>query len=403
MNARIKQNRDSALAILKPSPGQLEHGLELHANSIVFDAYGFAPRTPADAKALRALQDDGASDAELVDAGEEMSMTGCVTDETNRPEYMEAWESAGVTCIFQNAGMGSQDARHVLKRLAHFTYVADMMRGFLERAVTPDDIIQTKKERKHCMYFSANAVPIRQQWVSVEEELQYIRLFFQLGTRMMHLTYNRRNMIGDGCAEDADAGLSDFGRAVVREMNRVGVIVDIAHSGWQTGIGAAQLSERPMVASHSACAALNDHMRCEPDTVIRAVADTGGYIGICGVPAFLGLSEDINALLSHVDYVARKFGVDHVAIGMDKAYNILPREEQAPDPRPPSRRRSGWQALWPEHKGGIPGAGREDPPSLAWTNWPLFTVGLVQRGYSDEDIQKIVGGNVLRVARANMA
>ena len=400
MNKRMQRTRDAALDILKPSPAELEHGLELHANSVVFDAYGFAPRTSADIEILSALRDAGASDAELVGALHETNMTGCVTDEIDRPEYMEAWETSGVTCVFQNAGQSSQNPLETIRWLAHFTYVADMMRGFLKRAVLPDDIIQAKKDGEHCMYFSANGVPLSQQWLSVEEELRYIRIFFQLGARMMHLTYNRRNMIGDGCAEDANAGLSDFGRAVVREMNRVGVIVDVAHSGWQTSREAAQVSERPMVASHSACAALSDHMRCEPDNVIRAIADTGGYIGICGVAPILGLSRDISALLDHVDHVAKKFGVEHVAIGLDVAYNMSRHGEKEAEFVPRRRRPGVWHSFWPAHRRKRkPGAGKEKPPSLAWTNWPMFTIGLVQRGYSDQDIQRIIGGNVLRVAQ----
>jgi len=401
MNERIRRARDEALAVLKPSASDLEHGLELHASSIVCDAYGFSPRTAVNLPVARAAREEGASDAELLDMVYQMTMTGCVTDPVERKEYKDAWEASGVTCLFQNAGTSSQAPLEIIKWLSNFTYTVDMMRGFLRRAVVPDDIVEAKEQGQHCLYFSANGVPIAQQWISVEEELGYIRVFFQLGVRMMHLTYNRRNMIGDGCAELANGGLSDFGRAVVREMNRVGVIVDVAHSGWQTGLEAAQASERPMVASHSACAALKEHCRCEPDNVIEAIANTGGYIGICGVPGFLGRTHDINALLDHIDYVTKKFDVDHVAIGTDVAYNMSRATDKEEVSVVPKRRRPGhWASFWPPHARPRPeGAPKEKPLTLAWTNWPMFTVGLVQRGYSDDDVRKIIGGNVLRVAR----
>ena len=102
----------------------------------------------------------------------------------------------------------------------------------MAKAVTPEDIVAAKHDDRHCLYFTGNGVPLPQRWESTEEELGYVRLFYQLGIRMMHLTYNRRNMLGDGCAEPANAGISDFGRAAIAEMNRVGVIVDVAHSGW---------------------------------------------------------------------------------------------------------------------------------------------------------------------------
>src|ERR1700730_9200459 len=103
-----------------------------------------------------------------------------------------------------------------------------MLGDFVEKASGPADIAAAKTRGKHCLYFSGNGVPLTQQRASVEDELRYIRIFFQLGIRIMHLTYNRRNMIGDGCAELANAGLSDFGRAVIAEMNRVGGIADCA-------------------------------------------------------------------------------------------------------------------------------------------------------------------------------
>jgi membrane dipeptidase len=313
---------------------------------------------------------------------------------------VEAWEAAGVTCIFQNAGEESQAPLRIVKRLACFTHVADVMRDFLVRATLPEDIVAARQQGRRCFYMSSNGVPLAQEWVALEEELQFIRVFFQLGVRMMHLTYNRRNMIGDGCAEPANAGLSDFGRAVVKEMNRVGVIVDVAHAGWRTSLEAAQASERPMVASHSGCCAVHRHIRCKPDEVIRAVADTGGYVGICSIPAFLGRSGDIRAMLDHVDYVARTFGADHVAIGTDTAH--VSRNAEAERQKVPRRRavRTRWEGFWPPDAFGAEWRQEAMTLSLAWTNWPLFTVGLVQRGYTDGDIQKILGGNALRVARA---
>lgn len=397
-NPAIQKAREAALKALKPTDRQVEHGLKLHASSLVIDAYAFAPQGALDAVRLSKAIGDGASHAELQDLREEMSMTRCVGDTAARAEYKEAWDASGVNCIFQNAGEEGQDPLRLLKRLARFTHVADSLRDYLVRAVTPDDIVNARKQGKRCLYLSGNGVPLPQQWANVEEELGYVRVFFQLGIRMMHLTYNRRNMLGDGCAEPANAGISDFGRAAIREMNRVGVIVDVAHSGWRTSLEAARASNKPIVASHTGCDSVHHHIRCKPDEVIRAIADKGGLIGICCIPSFLG--GGITALLDHVDYVVRKFGADHVAIGTDVAYSS---HAGAPEQRalpPAPRARTRFELLWPPDAFNPALAGDQ---SLAWTNWPLFTVGLVQRGYPDRDIEKILGGNVLRVARAVLA
>lgn len=400
MSQAMKNAYEVALKILNPTNTELEHGLELHRNSIVFETYGFQPTAAPDGKKMAEAINENASQVELNDLQEEMQMTGFVESQREREEFENAWKASGVTCVFQNAGEEGNEVGRLLKRLARYTYVTDMMRDFVGKAVTPEDIIRAKKENRRVLYFSGNGVPLPQDWVSAEEELRYIRVFYQLGIRMMHLTYNRRNMIGDGCAEPANGGLSDFGRLVVKEMNRVGVIVDIAHSSWQTSLEAARLSAKPMVASHTTATSLHDHIRSKPDDVIRAIADSGGYVGICCIPRFLGGTGDIAAMMKHIDYVVRKFGPDHVGIGTDKVHRSqygAEEYEKIPSYRRPRPR---WEALWP------PDDFKTTPEmvqSMAWTNWPLYTVGMVQLGYSDEDIQKILGGNALRVAKAALA
>lgn len=402
MNDRVREDWEIALGVLQPTPTQVEHGLELHRASVVVDAYGFSPRAAFDGEVLAAAMAAGASDLELADLREDHSMTRMADDPAERAEFLAAFDWAGVTCIVQNAGEEGQAVDRLVKRLARFTYATDKLRDVCPHAAWPEDIEAAHAAGRHCLYFTGNGVPLPQQGVSLEEELRYIRIFFQLGIRMMHLTYNRRNVIGDGCAEPANAGLSDFGRAVVAEMNRQGVIVDVAHSGWQTALEAAQTSSRPMVASHSCCAAVNYHVRSKPEEVIRAICDTGGYIGIAAVPAFLGHSGDLNALLDQVDYVAKQFGPQHVAIGTDVAYTSQNEKAQWAKLPPGRRSRSRWESFWPANDALFDPHWQQPvmTRSLAWTNWPLFTVGLVQRGYSDDAIRLILGGNVLRVAKA---
>ncbi len=398
---RAQRCREAALAILKPSAKELEHGLRLHAESIVFDSYGFSPTSAIDGEQIRAAAAAGASDVELDDLREAMAMTRHVTVAEEQHHYREAWRASGVTCVFQNAGQECQDPLRLLKRLSHYTYTTDMLQDFVSKAATPDDVEAAKRAGKHCLYFTGNGIPLTQDWLTTADEFRYVRVFYHLGIRMMHLTYQRRNMIGDGCAETSNAGLSDFGRAAIAEMNRIGIIPDCAHSGWQTSLESAQVSSKPVVASHSVAAAIHPHIRSKPDEVIKAIADTGGYIGICCIPRFLRGDGGIADLLNHIDYVAKKFGVDHVAIGTDvgsRSPNATAENKKAALAAL-GRRREAFRSLWPKDEFS-PAPGATD--SIAWTNWPLFTVGLVQRGYSDEDIRKIIGGNVMRVARTSL-
>lgn len=399
LNPQIQHARDVALAILKPSMSELERGLRLHSESIVFDSYGFSPRAAINGEVLGAEIEAGASDQEVEDLQEDMTMTRYVTDAAEQQEYRDAWRASGVTCIFQNAGQECQDPLRLIKRLARFSFATDLMREFVCKAAIPGDIEAAKAAGRHALYMTGNGIPLTQEWVSKEDELAYVKIFFQLGIRMMHLTYQRRNMIGDGCGETSNAGLSDFGRHAIAEMNRIGVIPDCAHSGWQTSLEAAKVSTRPVVASHSTCAAIHPHIRSKPDEVIRAIVDSGGYIGICCISKFLRGAGDISALLDHIQYVTKKYGVDHVAIGTDVAYSSQNSSLENRKLPKRSRSREPFRSLWPKDDFAETA---EMTTSLAWTNWPLFTVGLVQRGYSDDEIRKIIGGNVMRVARESL-
>lgn len=402
MNDAMQHARQVALDILKPSQRDLDHGLELHKHALVIESYGLGLRCPVDPDAVNAAVEAGASDRELQDLTEDMGMTRWALIPELRQEYREAWEASGVNCTFQNAGEECNDPLRLIKRLARHTYVTDAMPDFLQRVPAPDDIVAAHKSGKRCTYLTCNGIPLAGDQANPDEELRFIRVFAQLGARMMHLTYNRRNPIGDGCGEPANAGLSDFGRATIAEMNHLGMMIDLAHTGWQTCLDAAKASTQPVVVSHSTACAINRHIRSKPDEVIRAVLDTGGTMGITNVPAFLGGSGDIAAFLDHIDYVAKKFGADAVTIGTDRAYESQYIAETQRKLKPRPRQRNRWEALWPP---GDPVQAAEwrqshQVQSLKWTNWPLFTVGLVQRGYSDEDIQKIIGGNILRVAKA---
>lgn len=401
MNDQIRHAREVATGILNPSPSELDRGLALHKESVVVESYSLGIMAPLDAERMSAAIESGATDLELQDLGEDVRMTGWVDDDRLRGEFEEAWETSGVTCSYQNAGEEGNDPLRLLKRLARHTYVTDMAPDLMKRVVHPDDIVTAKHEGKRCRYMTGNGIPLAGDQTNTQEELRYIRVFFQLGVRMMHLTYNRRNPIGDGCGEPADAGLSEFGHEAIREMNHVGVLIDIAHSGRQTGLDAARASERPIVISHSCAASLNEHVRCKDDETIRAVIATGGTMGITNVPRFLGGKGDISAMLDHIDYVAKTFGTDHITIGTDRPYSSFRVAEEAAKIPKHRRIRERWESLWPEGSRAHTSEWSQEHQvqSLMWTNWPMITVGLVQRGYSDDDIRKIIGENILRVSR----
>lgn len=401
-NPEIALYRQMALDILKPSARDLEHGFELHRNSLVIESYCLGLQYAIDPEPLNALINAGADRQEVTELYNDMSTTGWVKTPEARREFIEAWEASGVTCSFINGGEEGNDPLRLLRRFARHTYVTDAMPDLMQRIGHPDDIVRAHQAGKRSVCLTMNGVPLTGKISSSEEELSLIRTYAQMGVRMMHLTYNRINLIGGGCGESQEIGLTDFGHATVAEMNRSGVIVDVAHSSWQTGLDAARTSTVPIAVSHSGAHALNDHCRNKPDEVIRAIVERGGTIGVVPVPAFLGRTGDIRALIDHVDYLVKNFGVDAVTISTDKAHTSRDKEAAEQKMIQPPKARARWEGIWPKNNTlRLPEWNKpEQWGSMAWTNWPLFTVALVQRGYSDEDIQKIIGGNFLRLARA---
>ena len=218
----------------------------------------------------------------------------------------------------------------------------------------------------------------------------------------MHLSYNRRNHIADGCTEEADGGISALGIELIKRMNKLGIIVDVPHTGRQSSLDAARYSEKPMMASHTAARSLFDFARCKDDETLRAIADTDGMVGVYAYSSMLGGSGDLAMLLNHIDHIVKTVGVDHVGIGTDLQYQRKWADEvyqmkTYDNPEYSSR----WWGNWQQAPHTAPKKGEDIYGSLAWINWPLYPVGLVTRGYTDDQIARIQGKNFLRVLAAN--
>jgi membrane dipeptidase len=244
-----------------------------------------------------------------------------------------------------------------------------------------DEILAARGSGKIAVHMSF------QETLPFEENLDLIGLYYELGVRHALLAYNSRNSVGDGCAEDRDSGLSRFGRAVVREMNRVGMIVDGAHSGFRTTMEAMELCEGPFIFSHTNAYGIYPHYRCVRDEQIKACAATNGVIGITGCGAYMGeVHPTSESIFRHVDYVAQITGAKHVGFGLDYVRNPAYFFETGVRPFPDR---------WP-----LPPNGRHDTTDFLG---PEALPGLVElmlaHGYSDDDIRGILGENFLRVAK----
>ena len=213
-----------------------------------------------------------------------------------------------------------------------------------------------------------------------------VDFFHGLGQRVSQLTYNSRNLIGNGSTERRDEGISDFGVTIIERMNKVGMAVDVSHCGDRTTLDAFEISKKPVLITHSNCRALaQGHPRCKSDEAIKKMAASGGVMGITAVRMFVKVDEPttIEDVLNHFDYVARLVGVEHLGIGSDS-------DLYGYDAMPPDQNRQ----LRASYKGTY---GFRDKIDVEGLNHPRrmfdLTEGLIRRKYSDRDIEAVLGGN----------
>jgi membrane dipeptidase len=217
-----------------------------------------------------------------------------------------------------------------------------------------------------------------------EDEPGLVGVSYTLGIRHALMAYNEKNLVGCGCHVVEDTGLTDFGRELIREMNRVGMIVDCAHTGYRTTMEAIEASESPVIISHTNARELCDHPRCVWDDQIQACAAKGGVMGMTGLSGFLGgEGATPKRLVDHIDHFANLVGPQHVGLGLDYVYDMETFETfvaRMPDRYPPE---SGYLEM------------RQLEPEEA----PRITQELLGRGYGEKEIRGILGENWLRVCR----
>lgn len=227
----------------------------------------------------------------------------------------------------------------------------------------------------------------------VGEDLANIEVLYGLGVRSAGVTYNAANALGCGLAVRNDTGLTAVGRAAVELMNSIGMLVDLGHVGDRTSIDAAEHSSRPVVISHAGARSVWGSARMKPDDVLRAVAATGGVIGIEAAPNSTRVSgraeHDLDAVMRHVEYCAELLGVEHVALGPDTFFGdhigMYAATGASPMPPPP-----GEPPATTRYVAGVENPGEAHRNAAGW---------LVAHGWPDADIAAVLGGNVVRVVK----
>jgi len=253
--------------------------------------------------------------------------------------------------------------------------------------LTTDDIRQAKKNRKIAF------VPSLEAATMIENELDRLDVLYGFGVRCMGITYNEGNSLGCGLKEKNDGGLTEFGKQAVRRMNKLGIAIDISHCGDKTSMDTIETSEKPVFITHAGARALWDSNRLKPDHVIKACAERGGVIGIEAAPHTTMTKNqprhNLESFMEHFEYCVDLVGIDHVAFGPDVLFgdhvgihrffaNALSISS--------TRGKQSFEEV--DYVEGIENPTEAFPNIVRW---------LITHGYSDEDIAKVIGGNVMRV------
>jgi membrane dipeptidase len=295
---------------------------------------------------------------------------------------LERHKAAGVDFVSINVGMDMNPLAQILTVLASFRAQLRARADLFVTAATVADALRAKAEGKLAVAFDLEG------GMPLQGRPEMVQLFHDLGVRQIHLAYNRNNEIGGGCY-DEDVPLSPLGRRIVRAIMDAGMLMDCSHTGHRTSLDIMAAAGGPVIFSHANPKAVSGDLRNVTDEQIAACVATGGVVCANGVGRFLGDPEAGSAaILDALEALVERAGIDHVGLGLDYEY------DQNLDDWPAGEERARW---WPPAHG----YGGEGAPIKIAAPEQLreITAGLLERGYRADEIRKILGLNMLRIAR----
>tara|TARA_B110000483_G_scaffold241033_1_gene323005 strand:- start:2256 stop:3398 length:1143 start_codon:yes stop_codon:yes gene_type:complete len=334
----------------------------------------------------------GRSNMNNFNYADQIVIDGLIISRGWNDDSFEALAKSGYTGF--NTSLDSKDLTSALESLAEWKSRIEDHPNRLMSARSAEDFITAKQENKVAVMFGF------QNATMIEKSIDNLNTLYAEGTRWIQLTYNERNLLGDGCTERTNAGLSDFGIEAVQRMNELGIIVDLSHCGRQTTLDGIQFSKAGVSMNHTMCEALyKEHPRAKTDQQIRAMAEKGGVMGIICLGYMIGPDPGgqttLETYIDHIDHAVNIAGIDHVGLAADFAIEGLEANGATREnwfvPRL-SRFKPSYQVRWPPW---IPELDRAE-------RYQYVAKAMEKRGYKDEEIAKILGKNWLRYFNENL-
>ena len=279
-----------------------------------------------------------------------------------------------------------EDFRETVENIIAWNRLFERFDGLILHGRTADDVRRARREGRTAILFGfQNCSPI-------EDDIGLVRICHQLGARFMQLSYNNQSLLAAGCYEDRDSGVTRMGRQVIREMNRTGLVVDMSHSGARSTLDAIEISERPVAITHANPSWWHPAVRNKPDDVLKALADSGGMLGLSLYPHHLkgGTACALDAFCEMAARTAERMGVDRIGFGSDLC-------QDQPDSVVEWMRNGTWSAETDYGEGTAGQAGFPRQPEWFRDNSGFANLlrGLRKTGFSEREVAKIAGENWL--------
>lgn len=306
---------------------------------------------------------------------------GCMPLRADDVEFLpqlERYRKSGFDVVSLNVGFDTVPWENTRLLIAHFRQwlQAHSDRYLLIGSVS--DIEAARRSNRLGICFDIEG------GCALNETLGMVEFYYELGVRWMLMAYNKTNSLGGGC-QDNDPGLTRFGREVLDEMTRVGMVACCSHTGFKTTMDVMDYSSNPVIFSHSNPFGAWEHPRNIRDEAIKACAESGGVVGINGIGIFLGNNDaTTEAIVRHIDYVVQLVGSEHVGIGLDYVFDQQEVGQFVKDnPK-----------TFPPELGYAEGINMVEPEQM-----PGITDALLNLGYVENDVRLILGENHLRIAK----
>jgi membrane dipeptidase len=293
-----------------------------------------------------------------------------------------AAKESGLSAI--HTSLSNRNFAVAMKDLAEWQALFDKHPTRLLKATRGTHFAEAKKSGRIAVVLGFQNATI------VEADVRNLDKLHAAGARCIQLTYNSRNLLGDGCTERTNAGLSDFGVEVVHQMNALGIVVDLSHCGEQTSKDGIDLSKRPPAFTHTVCKGVYNHVRGKSDALLKAMSNKGGMTGIMTLGYMVGPTErtSLDDYFRQIDHAVKVCGLDHVGLASDYALRGIMATHTRESwyvPRLTSFKPI-YNVRWP------PNIQELDPPSRFRT----IARGLASRGFSSAAVEKVLGGNWVR-------